>query len=137
MTFKVKKEDPLNKLLRIAKYRFIKDEELSPHLLDPKGNLIYYVISCVELYFGREARDLVERRLRPKQRVRILQVLQKLSLESRLELVVPSYRKRRAVKHEKVEGEHEKTENEDLDDVLWEEEEEEVDEDVEDFKIPI
>jgi len=138
MTFKVKKEDPINKLLRIAKYRFIKDEELSPHLLDPKGDLVYYVISCIELYFGEEARDLVERRLRPKQRVRILRVLQKLSLENRLELVVPSYRKRRAVKHEKVEEEHEKMDD-DLDEVLWEEDilrEEEVDEDAEDSEIP-
>ena len=128
MTFRVKKEDPINKLLKIAKYRFIKNEELSPHLLDPKGDLVYYVISCVELYFGKEARELVERRLRPKQRVRILQVLQELSLESRLELIVPSYRSKRRIVH---------TNNGDSEAIEEDEEIEEVDEDAEDFEIPI
>ena len=121
MTFRVKKEDPLNKLLRIAKYRFIKEEELSPHLLDPKGDLVYYTLSCIELYFGKEAREEVERKLRPKQRVRILQILQELPLDVRIELVVPSYRKPRGKYRE---GDRE-------------EEDEEGIEDVEDFEIPI
>lgn len=132
MTFRVKKEEPINKLLRIAKYRFIKEEELSPHLLDPKGDLVYYAISCVELYLGKEARELVEDRLRPKQRVRILQVLQELPLDDRIELIVPSYRKKmpKVVEHEKGEESHETMEDE----ILWEEE---VGEDAEDPEIPI
>lgn len=130
MTFKVKKEDPINKLLRIAKYRFIKNEELSPHLLDPKGDLVYYALSCIELYFGKEAREEVERKLRPKQRVRILRVLQELSLESRLELVVPSYRKKKVSPSNNGHSE--------VGEVDFEENEiEGGEEDVEDFEIPI
>ena len=130
MTFKIKKEDPLNKLLRIAKYRFIKNEELSPHILDPKGDMVYYALSCVELFLGPEAKEMVERRLRPKQRVRILRVLQELSLESRLELVVPSYRKKRVSPSNNGHSE--------VEEVDFEENEiEEGEEDVEDFEIPI
>ena len=93
MSFKIKKEEPYKRLLKREQLRFIRDEGLSPHFLDPAGHLVYYVLHAVERYFGREAREELEEVLLPRQRVRILSELQKLPTSMKLEFVVARNRK--------------------------------------------
>jgi hypothetical protein len=141
VSFRIKKEDPVQKLLRIEKMRFIKDEELSPHFLDPVGAQVYYLLHNAEKYFGKEAREELEEVLLPRQRIRILSELQRLPLSTRLDLVVARRRKRGAkakIQEKKLEELVERV----VEEVVEEDVEEivegvDVDGDFEDSEIPI
>lgn len=89
----VEAEDSIRKLLRLKTQRFIRENKLSPHFMDPYGTLVYIVLETAEAEFGKNGREKLERILLPAQNARIIKELQEAQLSVKLDLLIPTRRK--------------------------------------------
>jgi len=98
----VEAEDSIKKLLRLKTQRFIKENKLSPHFLDPLGTLVYIILETAEAEFGREGREKLEKILIPAQNARIIRELQEAQLSVKLDLLIPVKRAKSRIEFEEV-----------------------------------
>ncbi|WP_290597867.1 hypothetical protein [Archaeoglobus sp. JdFR-39] len=98
----VETEDDIKKLLRLKTQRFIKENKLSPHFMDPYGTLVYIILETAEAEFGREGREKLEKILIPAQNARIIKELQEAQLSVKLDLLIPVKRKKAQLEFEEV-----------------------------------
>ncbi len=98
----VEAEDSIKKLLRLKTQRFVKENKLSPHFLDPYGTLVYIILETAEAEFGREGREKLERILIPAQNARIIRELQEAQLGVKLDLLIPMRRTKSQLEFEEV-----------------------------------
>jgi len=98
----VEAEDSIKKLLRLKTQRFVKENKLSPHFLDPYGTLVYIILETAEAEFGREGREKLEKILLPAQNARIIRELQQAQLGVKLDLLIPPRKRKSQLEFEEV-----------------------------------